>query len=440
MSFGFLSYSSSYQDVDVQKAILNSGGVYFTITNAESSRNFINGILVNGLTKNDNPNGDKSVLLSGLEAAHYISGSETQTMTYGARNKEQLTFTVQTVDAGTVDAQIVSGKKTLASQKNIMFSQTMSVVAPGDGNIDVKITAQGAPKDSIFIVGVESDLPPQNCTVGIGEKGGGGGKNKAVIIGPTVGIGLAVILGGLSYFLWKYFHNKTPTTGGPSGGDGTHYGSDEMVSPQVTTSAIPPPKAGNWLKNMFQFPDHAPPAALPPPPPPPQNMNNEGKQTGDESGSEWEEVEDPNDESIEPHDLNQTPTDPAHKKKYHRIQRVRIYGNNHHHHISPDHPCYYDECPLVQPDHVCDDPIHPCTCVDPKCKLNSRRHFCKDDKVPPHKCYGPKEDARCPLNDPPYMEAKKKEHSELVRKYMAQDAAMSGFKTAATYGIRTLAM
>jgi hypothetical protein len=361
-------------------------------------------------------------------------------MTYGARKQEQLTFTIQSVDAGTIDAEIVSGKKTLASEKNIIFSQTISVVAPSDGNIDVKITAKSAPKDSIFIVGVESNLPPQNCTVGIGG-GGGGGKNKAIIIGPTVGIGLAVMLGGASYFLWKYFHNKTAPTSGPNGHD-IHPGSDEKGLPEVTTSALPPPKSGNWFKDMFKFPDHAPLAAPPPPPPPPppQNMNNEGKQTGDESGSEYEEVEDPNDECVEPCDPNQAPADPAHKKKYHRIHRVRIYGNNHHHHIAPGHPCYYDKCPLVQPNHVCDDLAHPCTCVDPKCKLNSRLHFCKDDKAPPHKCHGPKEDPRCPLNDSPYLEAKKKEHNELVRKYMAQDAAMSGVKTAATFGIRALAM
>jgi hypothetical protein len=411
---------------------MDSGGVYYTISSAESSHNFINGVLVNGLTKKDNPNGEKSILLSGLEAAHYIAGSETQTMTYGARAQEQLTITVRSVDANTIDAEVLSGKRVLATQKNIFLTDMMQLTAPSDGNIDVKVTAQGAPAKSIFIVGVESNLPPQNCTVGIGDKDNK--KNKGVIIGPTVGIGLAVVLGGAGYLLWKYFHPKPSPAGSPSSYE-LNDAYDGKGTPQVTTTALPPtPPPANWFKEMFKFPDHGPPVAPPPPPQNPPHTHHD-KPIDDESGSDWEEV--PNDEPIEP---NNPPTDPAHKKKYHRIHRIRIYGNNHHHHLPIGLPCYYKECPLALPDHVCDDAGHPCTCVDPKCKLNSRRHWCEDDRAPSHKCKGPKENPNCPLSDPVYKEEKKKEHAELVRKYMAQDAAMSGVKMAATYGIRALAV
>ncbi|KAF2684249.1 hypothetical protein K458DRAFT_339512 [Lentithecium fluviatile CBS 122367] len=440
VSFGFLGYGSSYQDADVLRAIMHSGGRYFTVSDASNSRTFVNGILVNGLTKNDNPTGDESILLAGLEGAHFIAGSETQTMTYGARAKEELTITIRSVDAGTVDAEIKSGKKTLASQKGIYFTETMFVTAPSDGNIDVKVTAKNAPKDSIFIVGVDSNLPPENCTVGVGPKPGGK-KNNAIIIGPTVGVGLAVILGGCSYFLWKYFHSKTPATGSPD----VPYHGGEKGGPEVNTMAVPPvppTKPGNWFKDMFKFPDHAPPVVPPPPTtmsnaPPQDKHGNDGKDMDDEEMSEWEDARDMDDQPSDPNDPNAPPAEDPHKK-YHRIHRVRIYGNNHHHHIAPDHPCWYDECPLVASDHVCDDSNHPCTCVDPKCKLNSRLHRCKKDDAPPHKCFGPKEDPNCPLNDPPYMEAKKKEHNELVRKYMMQDAAKSGLKMGATYTIRVL--
>lgn len=428
---------------------MNSGGKYYGISDALSSRNFINAILVNGLTRQDNPNDDKSVLLSGLEAAQYIKGTETQTMSYGARAKEQLEFTITSVDAGTLEAAVMSGKKTLASSKFVMtgLGDTLSVVAPSDGNIDVKVTAHGASDQSIFLVGVTSNLPPENCTVGIGDKPGK--TNKAVIIGPAVGVPLLAIVGLGSYFIWKHFH-KTPTSGGhgggpnaggPNGADAPEYIGDK--APGYSVSAVPPPhKPSNWFKDMFKFPEHGVPP--PPPPPPPSNSlnnkqtgdqnNDDGKQTRDEPGSEYDDVEV---EDETPQDPNQPPDG---HKNHTRLHRMRIYGNNHHHHVGPEHPCYNEKCPLNKSDHVCDSPQYPCTCVDPKCKLNSRLHFCSDDNAPNHKCPGPKENPYCPLNDPPYMEAKKKEHSELVRKYMAQDAAKAGVKMAVNYGIRALAL
>ncbi|ORY07916.1 von Willebrand factor type A domain-domain-containing protein, partial [Clohesyomyces aquaticus] len=203
VSFGYLT-SSIYQDTKVQGAIMNSGGAFFTISAAKDSNTFINGILVNGLTKQDNPNGDNSVLLSGLDASHYIAGSETQNLKYNARKSEVLIFTVQSVDAGNLDVQIKSGKKVLASGHTSYSYKTFSVTSPGDGEISVDVTAKNAPKNSIFIVGVDSNLPTQNCTVGIG-KPGGGGRNKAATIGGGVGGGLGalglMLVGG--YYLWK---------------------------------------------------------------------------------------------------------------------------------------------------------------------------------------------------------------------------------------------
>lgn len=431
VSFGFLSdsLSMSYQDKDVLVAIMNSGGRYFTINSAQSSTTFVNGILVNGLTKKDNANGDANTLLAGLDSSHYISGSETVTMTYTARNNEKLNFTVMSLDAGNLDIQVKSGSKVLANGKSSYSYTTLDAVAPGDGNIDVKVSAKNAPKNSIFVVGVESNLPVQNCTVGIGKPKSG--PNVGAIAGGAVGgIGGLAIVCGLGYFIWKAcFHPKTPL--GPGSGPG----------------AAAPPVAPK--KSWFSFPDHSPPPpaypAAPPAMPPNQNQSNQPDQHNDkdmdyESGSEYEDVpeEDPNQH---PHDP-QNPDSDSHlhnKRPRPRMQRVRIYGNNHHHHMDPAHPCYITSCPLTKSDHVC-DPHHACTCVDPKCKLNSRLHFCTDSNAPLHRCPGPKRSPNCPLMDPQYAEYKKKEHSELVRLYMMQDFAKSGVKTAATYTIRTLAM
>ncbi|KAH7128164.1 von Willebrand factor type A domain-containing protein [Dendryphion nanum] len=457
VSFGFLS-PSAYQDVRVLGAIMKSGGRYLTISDAQGSNAFINGILINGLTKNDNPKGDSSTLLAGLDSSHYISGSETKTVTYLARDAEQLAFTVRSVDAGTLDVQIKAGSKVLNSANSVLYSRSLNVTAPGNGNIDIKVTSKGAKKDSIdmanlvltlqFIVGVRSDLPPQNCTVGIG-----GGSNKTPIgktVGPAVGtIGAVLMFGGLGYFLWKHFGNPFKPAASPHSpptDPGLNKGTPEITTNEVPSTEKSPPQ--NWFKKMFQFPVHSAPTppplyALPPTQPPTQPQEPQSNENPDnpdyESGSEYEDAHDEGQETTDT--IDPPYSDPHNPKKPRRhIHRVRIYGNNHHHHIAATHPCQTGSCPLVSKDHICDDPAHPCTCVDPKCKLNSRLHFCDERDAPVHRCVGPKEDPNCPLNDREYMEAKKEEHRALVAKYMAQDAAKSGLFAVGKYTIRTLGM
>ncbi|KAF2117890.1 hypothetical protein BDV96DRAFT_679761 [Lophiotrema nucula] len=450
VSFGFLSSIYSLQDPGVLGAIMKSGGRYYTISDAQSSNNFINGIIVNGLTKKDNPDGDTTTLLAGLDSSHYISGSETQTMTYSARASEELTISVQSVDAGDLDVQIKSGSRTLASGTSSLYSTPFYVTSPGNGDIDVKVTAHEASKDSIFVVGVLSNLPAQNCTVGVGKPSNK--TNVAEIVGSSVGAGILLIGTGVAYLLWKHCFPKKSSHGSSS---------HELVNdpgtgkpgPQVTLTAVPPTDkpSTSWLKKMFDFPEHAPsspPVMLPPYPPPRHQAPDEKEQhymdsqTDFDSGSEWEDVPDQDsgpsnpEDPVHPMGPNQAEQDP---KKRRHIKRVRIYGNNHHHHVPSSHPCYTDTCPLVSGDRVCDDPDHPCTCVDPKCKLNSRRHSCEDEKAPLHKCPGPKQSPNCPLDDPEYAEKKQKEHHALVAKYMAQDAAKSGVWTAGRYAIKGLA-
>jgi len=109
VSFGFLDASSSIQDEDVLFAIGKSGGVYSTITTEDSSKNFINYVILNGLTTQDNPQGNNSTLLSGFATAHFTGGSQTQSVTYNARAHEYINFTIQSIDAGLLTAQIVFG-------------------------------------------------------------------------------------------------------------------------------------------------------------------------------------------------------------------------------------------------------------------------------------------------------------------------------------------
>ncbi|KIX93438.1 uncharacterized protein Z520_10857 [Fonsecaea multimorphosa CBS 102226] len=514
VAFGFLDDSSSLQDTDVLSAIMHSGGRYFTIQNYNASKAFIDGIIVNGLTHNDNPDGDTTTLLAGLDASHFISGSETQTMIYSARAKEQLTFNVQSVDAGTLTVQIVSGGKTLdkgqSDYYSSYYSDGYSVVAPSTDTIDVKVTADNAAKNSIFVVGVTSNLPPENCTVGVGDAPKK--NNVPQIVEGTVSsvVGL-VVLAGIGYFIYKYCYKKRCGKRHPHHDKDKDHSSDHSLDPKHPTEtsvrevpgqdsnpsripwfSFPPPLPPTYhhppkktmttddqdrdrdmdedsgseapsyndnCDNQSQFSDppdklnsDGPPYhnANPPSQPPCQNSNPPYQNGNPPSQPSYpDQPQDPSQPSNpnqpsnphQPSNPNQpsNPPQPSdHELHPHpHIYQPRTYGSNHHHHISASHPCFTKRCPIASPTHVCSDPSHPCTCADPKCPLNRRRHRCRDQEqhMPPppqqqHTCAGPDSDPRCPLNDAEYARRKKEEREMLVKKYTAQDRAKGAVKMA----------
>ncbi|KAF2670941.1 hypothetical protein BT63DRAFT_453312 [Microthyrium microscopicum] len=431
VAFGFLDSTSSLQDQTVLSAIMNSGGRYFTIPDSTDSKQFINGIIVNGLTTNDNPKGDTNTLFSGLDASHYISGSETQAMTYMARNKERLTFKVQSVNAGNLNAQVVVGGKSVATSKitagKYSYGSSMSYVATKDGAIDVKVAATNAVKDSIFVVGVTSNLPPINCTVAVGDPP----KPLATWIGGGIG-GFAGIafLGGSAYMLYKYYgaktlvgHGSVTTTNAPPAYSGAEKEIPATVVKGIEVSSAP---ALSW----FKFP------TLPPPAKPPAKTNNpqQEKEQDEQDDSMTEDsasdVSEDEDNSDPSQDASNQPTDHHRRPK---LRRTKTYSNNHHHHLPVEHPCYVENCAIAT--HTCEDTNHACTCVDPKCKLNSRKHRCKDE-ILFHICEGPEGTPNCPLDDPEYAKLKKQERDEFVRKYTAQDIAKAGAKQIAKQAVR----
>jgi hypothetical protein len=492
VAFGFLTSSSTVQASDVLTSIMRSGGRYFTIPSYTGAKDFIDGILVNGLTKNDNPDGDSSTLISGLDTSHFISGSETQTMTYKARDKERLTFGVQSVTAGILSYEIKFGTKSLATgqSSNLTYSIGSSVVtAPGNGNIDVNVVAKGVSKDSIFVVGVTSNLPRQNCTVGFGElpDDSNNGLKEKVGTGIGVGIGLPLLLSCIAMLIKKCWPRKKHRNSQHPHAPDTSPGLDDMPPsgsekpgffsfPPTAVPPLPPPiKPKGRNKSMWDFPDHTPSTQAGPQQSPPQygdqcppdqhpddlhSLHNEPRDLDNDAGSEYIDLhdpthlgdpsenempnqssdqspyqpsdsqppsdypQDPQNPNQNPQDPYQNPTDPT-KQSTPRFIRLRTYGNNHHHHIHSEHACYTDECDLAKSDHGCPDTTHKCTCIDPKCELNSRMHRCKNKNFP-HKCMGPGIDPTCPMNDPEYAQQKKDERSALVRKYVAQDLALKG--------------
>ncbi|KAH0564963.1 hypothetical protein GP486_001640 [Trichoglossum hirsutum] len=329
VSFGFLDSSGNTQDRLVLLAIQNSGGIYSTIFDAASSKQFINLVLVNGITKNDNLKGSNSTLIAGLSLAHIISGSQTQSITYNALPGEVIDFSVQSIDAGDLTVQAMFGDKTLNSTtvndtQSFFTSNKASdlfVRSPGDGEIDIKVTAKNAAPDSIFIVGATSNMPIQNCTVPVT---GGGGKSKkgAIAAGVTVPI---IVIAALvcAFYWWKHVNAGKPVSSAPGQGPP---GGPEKIPP---TSPMSP---GDTTSS--QYPQY-----------PPQS-----------------------------HAQN-----PQNKHKFHKY-RFKMGGDDshHHHHLDREHPCYDMSCPLSDPAHRCQDPNIPCACEDEKCVLNGKDHKCDE--------------------------------------------------------------
>ena len=272
-------------------AVRSSRGVYATITVAAGSQNFINYVLLNGLTYNDNPQGYDSQLLAGLAETHFVSGSDTITLKYSAQKGERVNFTVTSISAGFLDVAAVMGGKELNATNTTYSYSVVDVTAPASGELDLKITAKAAPKDSMFSVITNSNVPFKNCTVGV-TGGGGGGLSAGGKAGVGVGVTAALLgLGGLGgYFAYKHFMggggggNAVPPSGGESntvqfGGDTggeKMMGHTQVYPVDPMSHGLPPGDGGQGLMS------HSPPNGTHPMagPPGPQSLAPPGGQGG----------------------------------------------------------------------------------------------------------------------------------------------------------------
>lgn len=155
------------------------------------------------------------MIIAGLSTSHFISGSQTVTLTYPARDGEIVTFTIQSINAGSLTAYAQLGGKTVATDEVTQGAYgygSLDVDAQTASNIKVIVAASSAPQNGMFIVSATSNLPVQNCTVAVG---GGSGLSTGAKAGLGVGIPIALGLVGLgSYFLWKFFKKTTPMNRG----------------------------------------------------------------------------------------------------------------------------------------------------------------------------------------------------------------------------------
>lgn len=224
-------------------AITRSGGIYSTIFGGASVNSFINLALKNGLATNDNPEGSTSQLLAGLSVAREISGDQSTTVSYDSRKMEVIDFTVQSLDAGPLTAKAVLGGKAIdeTTVYDSGSSGYLSVVSRNGGKIEIQVKAETAPPNALFVVGATSNLPIQNCTIGVNGSNGLSAGGKA---GLGIGIIAAIGLMGLGGF-YAYQHFMTPKV--PTGNHGVpEYHPDALdntgaeKAPHVTSTPMDP--------------------------------------------------------------------------------------------------------------------------------------------------------------------------------------------------------
>jgi hypothetical protein len=255
VSFGFLDDRTSSQPKEVLLAVRESKGVYATIAVAAGSINYVNYVLLNGLSSRDNPQGAGDRLLAGLASTQVISGSSSVTMKYFAEEGEKANFTLVSFTGDTLNMEAqMGGKKLNSTDLKTTARKVMEVVPPSTGEIDIVIRASNSPKDGLFSVLTGSSAPIKNCTVGVT------GNNTGLSTGTKAGIGVGVVaallgLGGVGYMAYQHLLAGGNTTAAPVGGNTTapalvngetigYQGGGEKLDPQTTSTAIPPNHTG----------------------------------------------------------------------------------------------------------------------------------------------------------------------------------------------------
>ena len=216
VSFGFLDLSASYQPEEVLLAVRESKGVYATITFAAGTRNFVNYVLLNGLTYQDNPQGAGDRLLSGLATTQFINGPDSVTLKYTASQGEKANFTLVSITGDQLNMEAKMKGQSLNSSKLASFSDSViTVEPPSNGELDLIITAQDNPVNGLFSIATNSNQPVKNCTVGVG------GNSTGLSPGAKAGLGVgitALLLGlaGGGFWAYKHFMGVSPYGAAPA--------------------------------------------------------------------------------------------------------------------------------------------------------------------------------------------------------------------------------
>ncbi|KAL9609116.1 MAG: hypothetical protein Q9167_006094 [Letrouitia subvulpina] len=165
VAFGFLSPQPPSDASDLLSAILDTGGIYSTITSDQAQEAFVNLVVSHGLTGVDNASGSAggpTVLYAGLAIAGNVSSkSSPKVFTYSAQGGgEKLNFTVDALSGQTLDVKLRDKK----SAKDIDTTTTdqsghaeLLYTASQAQELSLEISTTNA-TSGLFTVGFNSSL------------------------------------------------------------------------------------------------------------------------------------------------------------------------------------------------------------------------------------------------------------------------------------------
>jgi hypothetical protein len=211
VSFGFLDpSSSSAADPDVLTAILNTGGIYSSISTASAQQSFVNLVFSNGITGLDAGASVSNVLLPGISISKFQGSSGSNTFTYSAQSGEKLNFTIQALSAQTLDASLKDKTGTELNKTSTRADGTGFMTFDVSQAMDLSLVVTSSTQNSsaLFSVGMNSSLGVVNCSIPGATKTnttGGNGTGPSVTYSPpaqftgagnVVGAGLLSVLVG----------------------------------------------------------------------------------------------------------------------------------------------------------------------------------------------------------------------------------------------------
>ncbi len=251
-----LDVDGSQQDPTVLQAIGKSGGQYLTtMYNDGSANDFINLVIQNGITYNDNPTGTNSTLLSGMQTFRFVTGSQTMSIQYIARRQRAHHLRRPKLQhdwsrrRGRPRRQPQGLEHGPAGRPQQPAGQRAASTWPPrtPGLITIKLSvAEARSKDAMVLIAANSNLPAQNCTISVGSDTLGISTSPipphciqtamAVALPPLAGL-----IGIIGFFVAKYMGAGAAAGAGGAAAGGVGGGAAGAAGAAARGPGPPPP-------------------------------------------------------------------------------------------------------------------------------------------------------------------------------------------------------
>jgi hypothetical protein len=177
VSFCFLSLDAANQNREILNGILESGGVYATVSSPSGIQTFLALILARGLTGIDaSAAGSSNALIPGVATASSLSKTGSDMFVYKAKSGESFNITVTAIDP--IDLKVVLRDTKANTELKSATTDTsgvavISYTAKADMDLEVEVSAVQSGASGIFSIGIDSSNAPMNCTISPPNGNGG---------------------------------------------------------------------------------------------------------------------------------------------------------------------------------------------------------------------------------------------------------------------------